>query len=112
MLMTQNIEASPITTEKVFGYGEQSTSHIKNLWSQIEGKLKEWFHIIPNKKIIHFIKDCVFKIKINNKKTNIQKINEFFECVKFISNIEDVVFPDNYFYKDDISNYSSESDDD
>ena len=34
------------------GYWQQSTSHMENIWAQIRGKIKEFYHFIPHKNFL------------------------------------------------------------
>ena len=52
-----------------FGAGILSTSHIESIWAQIKSKIKETYHIIPNKYIVHYVKGAEFKIGFKNKNT-------------------------------------------
>ena len=49
-----------------FGFGQESTSHIESLWYQLKAKIKEIYHLIPTKNLMHFVKEAEYRIKIKN----------------------------------------------
>ena len=82
-----------------FEAGILSTSHIEFIWAQIKAKIKETYHSIPNKYIIHYIKEAEFKISLKNKNAE-DKSKEFFDIYEFLQNVSDVEFEKNSFYRD------------
>ena len=71
-----------------FGYGIQSTSHIESIWAQIQAKIKELYHSIPNKNFLEFVREIEFKIKVSKKNAE-EKISFFFDAYKTILCVSD-----------------------
>lgn len=88
-----------------FGFGRESTSHIESIWSQIKAKIKDTYYTIPEKNILHFVREAEFKIKLKSK-SGPKKIKEYFSCYEFLSNVNDVEIEDKYFLTD--SSYDSD----
>ena len=85
------IRVRNLHNEGQFGVGNQSTSHIEGLWSHLKEKIKKTHHVIPAKNIIKFIREAEYKYLIRNKNYE-EKIKDFFECFKCISDVKDVEF--------------------
>ena len=56
---------------------------------QIKGIIKSSYYSIPQKFIMYFICEAEYKIKIKNKSDS-DKLKDFFECFKFLSDVKDV----------------------
>ena len=61
-----------------FGFGIQSTSNIESIWSQINSKIKATYNTIPNKNILHFVREAEYKILLKKCADNDSKIKDFF----------------------------------
>ena len=72
-----------------FGFGVESTSHIESIWSQLKAKIKDTYYTIPEKNILHFVREAEFKLKLRTKSGQ-DKIKEFFSCWKFLNDVKDV----------------------
>ena len=59
--------------------GIQSTTLIESLWSQLKGKIKASYYVIPNKHILHFVKENEYKYKLRGQTKN-EKITNLFEA--------------------------------
>ena len=92
-----------------FGYGIQYTSHIESLWSQLKGKIKSSYHAIPNKHIIHFVKESEYKYKLRSK-TKTEKITHLFEAFQLIRDVSDIDFSQSDFLTDEALNGDQEDD--
>ena len=55
-----------------FGFGEHSTSHIKNYWSQLKKLITRIYGMIPKKNYILFPKEIEFRINLNYKELDEQ----------------------------------------
>ena len=94
-----------------FGFGVESTSHIESIWSQIKGRIKSNYYSVPQKNLMLFIREireAEYKIKLKYK-SNSEKIRDFFECYKFLSDVNDVKLEKNIFFDESVS---EDSDDD
>ena len=78
-----------------FNFGLQSTSYIESIWSQIKGLIKNNYYSIPQKNLLHFICEAEYKILIKSK-SNSEKIKDFFDCYKFLSDVKDVKLEKKY----------------
>ena len=86
-----------------FGFGQESTSHIESIWSQLKAKIKDTYYTIPEKNVLHFVREAEFKIKLRSK-SGPEKIKEFFSCYDFLSNVKDVEIEDKDFLTDSSNN--------
>ena len=83
-----------------FGYGIQSSSHIEAIWNILKSKIKSTYYVIPQKNMLHFIREAEFKLNITGK-TRAEKIKEFFDSFKCINDLNDANIPDTEFFRDD-----------
>jgi hypothetical protein len=70
-----------------FGIGITSTSHIESIWSQLKSILKKIYYVIPSKNFFYFLKEAEWRVKNKNKHLD-NKISEFFDNWKFISDFD------------------------
>lgn len=105
-LVQDILESEIFITRGNFSVGSQSTSHIVGLWRHLKERIKKTYHIIPAKNIIIFIREVEYKYLIRNKNYE-EKIRDFFECLKYITDVEDVEFEELFKL-----NNSDDSDDD
>ena len=68
-----------------FGFGDESTSHIENLWSVFKQKMKKIYNIRPSQNITLFIREIEFRLTISNLNDN-SKIKELFSILSYIDN--------------------------
>ena len=94
-------------SEGDFGFGQESTSHIESIWSQLKAKIKDTYYTILEKNVLHFVKKAEFKIKLRSK-SGPEKIKEFFSCNDFLSDVKDLEIED----KDFLTDSSNDSDSD
>lgn len=59
-----------------FGFGIQSTSHIESIWSQIKSKIKATYNTIPNKNILHFVREAEYKILLKKGADNLTRLTD------------------------------------
>ena len=75
--------------QRAFGQGIISTSHIESIWSNIKSKIKSVYNVFPGKNIMKFLREAEYKYKLRDKNYD-EKMNDLFECQKFLLNVEDV----------------------
>ena len=82
-----------------FGMGVQSSALIEGLWNIIKSKIKSTFHIIPQKNVLHFIREEEYKYIILSKNYD-EKIGDFLACYQYILDVSDVNIQDTEFFRD------------
>ena len=103
-----------------FGYGEQSTSHIESVWSDLKQKLSAFYVAVREENFILFVKEMEWRMKISHK-NNIEKIknlqfifNHVANTVKYdlftLEELKDYEKLDYQFEDDELSEDSEEID--
>jgi len=75
--------------QQTFGQGIISASHIESIWSNIKSKIKSVYNVIPGKNLMKFLREAEYKYKLRDKNYD-EKMNDLFECWKFLLNFEDI----------------------
>ena len=100
-----------------FGHGDESTSHIESVWSDLKRLLSRAYVAVKSENFIYFLKECEWRKKnshlnFNDKIRNLQEI--FIHISMTVENdlftkdeLEDF---DKNEYEDDLLNNNSESD--
>ena len=68
-----------------FGYGDESTSNIEQLWSVLKGLFKRIYVTIPSEYFELFLREIEWRVTISNK-SDAYKMNAFAELLDYISN--------------------------
>ena len=82
-----------------FGFGLHSTSTIESLWHAIKVKMQTTYRTIPSLNFVSYCREDEWKY-INKDKSYQEKIEEFFDCVKFLNDVCDVKLEKNEFLSD------------
>ena len=73
-----------------FGYGQNSTSHIEQYWSQLKSIIRQMYNIVPKSNINLYVREAEFRISIRNLSYDekIKKLADIFEYVNSCNNNE------------------------
>lgn len=98
------------------GYGNESTSHSENIWNVLQAEIQQTYRSIQNKDFYYILREAEFKYK-NRSKSNIEIINEFFDCYNLIYDFDSygIEKDSNFLYYEDLEamfNDSSDEDSD
>ena len=69
-----------------FGHGEESTSHIESVWSNLKCLLSKFYVSVKSENFIYFVKECKWMKKYANLDSS-QKLAELQYIFIHISNI-------------------------
>ena len=79
-----------------FGYGSESTSHIKSVWRDLKCLLNKFYNAVKPEHFIYFLKEIEWPKKLNNF-SNAQKINNLTMIISTIEyNLLDKEILENY----------------
>ena len=73
-----------------FGYGLESTSHIKSVWANLKFLIKRMYSMIPSAYFFGFLKESEFRHCMSNL-NNMAKIDAIFEIFKYIADLQIII---------------------
>ena len=89
-----------------FGFGLQSTSHVKSIWTELKLNIKSIYKSIPSKNFLYFLRESEWKLKTKNLSFK-EKLDDFFEMINLINIVgEDTFLDDDFLNNEYLNNFN------